>query len=755
MRGINLFRGKYGKTGMAEALRAVFKGTDSFVLKYGDIPEGFLSGIYGIAALKRGKQTAGAVIFKHDAKAIERITMNTADIGETGEIVIAVKDGNGVLLAVPAKNEPTPAFSRNIPLDSGLALPLQKAFDSGDGSGIETDYRGKKVLAAWKYLEGLGWAIVVKKDRDEVLDAINRLRKSVVPLSVVFAFFLIVFSAYAALKASSPVLNLASAFRSLASGDYRTGVSINTGDEMGVVGEEFNRMVKILAENAARVDLLNERLEGEAHRANRYLEVSEAVVVELDATGAVREINPRALKLLGYEKEEIIGKNWFDLIIGKKESNVVKRVFEEMINGRAGDFEYFENNIMTKGGARIPVYWHNIVLKDEAGAVKGTLSSGIDISAIKEAEKELEESEKKFRNLVENIPGVFYRCALDKEWTMHYLDEKIGALAGYDYEEFLENGPRRFVEIIHPEDREKVERIVNEAVAKAEPYELEYRIVNRNGGIKWVFERGSAERDEEGRVKWLDGVIFDISEKKNYEEELNMLLAELKRSNAELEQFAYIASHDLQEPLRSIAGYLQLIERRHKGGLGEETDGYMDAALKSAERMKTLINNVLDFSRIERKPRIFEAVDLNEALDNALEGLSDMINRAGAVIERETLPCVKGDPGQIEVLFTNLIGNSIKFHSEKKPVIKISCSEAAEEYKISVKDNGIGIDPAYFDRIFVIFQRLHGRNEYPGTGIGLAICKKIAERHGGALKVESEQGKGSVFSFTIPKRRKK
>ena len=272
----------------------------------------------------------------------------------------------------------------------------------------------------------------------------------------------------------------------------------------------------------------------------------------------------------------------------------------------------------------------------------------------------------------------------------------------------------------------------------------------RKDGTAFPVDFSSRPLYEAGRIAGAVVIYRDITGRKQAEEELKRLVSELERSNKELEQFAYVASHDLQEPLRMVASYVQLLERRYKGQLDEKADRYIFFAVDGVKRMQKLIDGLLAYSRVSRGAK-FSRVDMNQAYNQAVVNLSVSIRETGAVVTREELPRVTGDEMQLTQVFQNLIGNAIKFQVQgQAPRVHVSATRAEGEWIFSVKDNGIGIDPQYAQRIFLIFQRLHSREEYPGTGIGLSLCKRIVERHGGRIWVDSAPGQGTTFTFSIP-----
>lgn len=243
----------------------------------------------------------------------------------------------------------------------------------------------------------------------------------------------------------------------------------------------------------------------------------------------------------------------------------------------------------------------------------------------------------------------------------------------------------------------------------------------------------------------------EVAERKRAELERERLVADLARSNRELEQFAYVASHDLQEPIRMVSSYVGLLDRKYRGQLDEKADSYIHFAVDGAERMHKLIEGLLEYSRAVRREVRFRTVDMNAVFSNAVSNLSASIRETQAVVTKDDLPAVFGDEVQLIQLLQNLIGNGIKYHKQGvPPVVRVSATRDGADRVFSVRDNGIGIDPRYFERIFQIFQRLHSRDEYPGTGIGLSICKRIVDRHHGRVWIESSPGDGSTFFFTIP-----
>jgi light-regulated signal transduction histidine kinase (bacteriophytochrome) len=269
----------------------------------------------------------------------------------------------------------------------------------------------------------------------------------------------------------------------------------------------------------------------------------------------------------------------------------------------------------------------------------------------------------------------------------------------------------------------------------------------KSGEIRTML-RSAEAIDLEGE-RCIISVTHDITERKQAEEKLRIFADELEKKNKELEQFAYIVSHDLQAPLITIGGYLRLLERRYKEKLDSKAEEFIANSIEGTVQMQSLIRNLLDYARVDTRSMDFEQIDATVILNQALANLNALLDESDAVVNYDTLPEVTADPVLLSQVFQNLIGNAIKFRGKEPPCINLSAKKEDRKWLFSVSDNGIGIPHEQTDRIFEVFQRSHDKNKYHGTGIGLAICKKIIEHHGGRIWVESEPGKGSTFFFTI------
>ena len=479
----------------------------------------------------------------------------------------------------------------------------------------------------------------------------------------------------------------------------------------------------------------------------RKSEEKYSTLVELSADGILllqdmRFIfaNQRVTEISGYEKADLETLNFMKLI-PKEQRKILFQRFLDSLSGKEVPSIY-ELKIRKKSGKYIWVEAN--ANRIEYNGKPADLLFIRDITERKKIEDALRESEKRYSTIVEESNDAI---VIFKGLKVVFANKKASELSGYPLEAVGSNAAR-FVKI-EPERLKNLLDNYRRKMAGEEdvPTLTEINIRRKDGQIVPA-EASSA------RIEYQGGpaeVIFirDITERKQAEAKLNELLGDLERSNEELEQFAYVASHDLQEPLRMVSSYVQLLSKRYKGKLDSDADEFIYYAVDGAKRMQEMIKSLLTYSRVGTHGKSLEPVDCEAVLDQALENLAIAIEESGAVITRDPMPDVVADDVQLVQLFQNLIGNGIKYHGEKSPCIHVSAKKENDEWVFSVKDNGIGIDPEYKDQIFKIFQRLHDK-EYSGTGIGLSVCKKIVERHGGKIWVESEPGVASTFYFTIP-----
>jgi PAS domain S-box-containing protein len=351
-----------------------------------------------------------------------------------------------------------------------------------------------------------------------------------------------------------------------------------------------------------------------------------------------------------------------------------------------------------------------------------------------------------FITLAEASPAMIWMS--DAHNMCFYLNKAWLEFTGSQREEEYGRG---WLKHVHPDDLAGLIGL-DKTMQRKESFSCDFRLMRHDGVYRNIFEIGTPHFDVNGGFNGYMGSCLDITEMKQAQHDLTALNKEFRRSNEELEQFAYVASHDLQEPLRMISGYVQLIEKNISRGEYDKLGEFMTFVLDGVSRTQALISDLLQLSRVNRKGKPFTKVDLNETVKIATAHLTTRIEENTALLSIPKMPVVNGDSFQLIRLFQNLVDNAIKFHTpDSKPEIKISVQDNNDHYLFGVQDNGIGIDIKFHNRIFVIFQRLHTRNEYEGTGIGLAVCKKIVERHGGEIWVKSQPGAGSTFYFTIKK----
>ncbi|HET9995068.1 MAG TPA: PAS domain S-box protein [Candidatus Acidoferrum sp.] len=486
-----------------------------------------------------------------------------------------------------------------------------------------------------------------------------------------------------------------------------------------------------------------------AQMEGRYrglLEAAPDAMVVVKPAGEIVLLNVQAEKQFGYKRDELVG---------QKVKNIIPEGFAERLiaDGTRTAAEALAQQIgmgmelsgRRKDGTEFPI---EIMLSPLESAEGILVTAAIrDISVRKGAEKHLAQMEGRYRGLLEAAPDAM--VVVNQGGEIVLLNVQAEKQFGYKRDELVGQKVKNII----PEGF--AERLVADALRSTEDalaqqigtgIELSGR--HKNGSEFPIEIMLSPLESAEGIL--VTAAVRDITARKKAEAQLLQKVEELNQSNEELGQFAYIASHDLQEPLRMVASYTQLLSRRYKGKLDADADEFIAYAVDGASRMQRLIQDLLTFSRVGTKGKELVDTSSEEALQSALINLRGAIEDSSALVTHDPLPVVQADETQLIQLFQNLVGNGIKYQNKGIPKVHISAAKnGGQRWIFSVKDNGLGIDSQYFEKIFGMFQRLHKREEFAGTGIGLAICKKIVERHGGSISVESKPGQGSTFRFAL------
>jgi len=476
-------------------------------------------------------------------------------------------------------------------------------------------------------------------------------------------------------------------------------------------------------------------------------------IICFDLRGNISFWNQQAEAIFGWNENEVMGKELSEFIIPHEyREKHRKSVSRYLKTGEAPLMNtLLELSALKKSGEEFPIELAKCSIKQAAEEFFCVFIR--DISERKKAEEAILVSNERYSLVAKATNDVIWDWDLETNKVIRNA-ENMKKILGYDVEEANETAGF-WASLIHPEDLPKIDECLETFNNPLEMYtDSEYRLKKADGEYAHIYDKGFIVRDKNGKAIRMIGASQDITKLKENELQLKKHAKELAISNEELEQFAYVASHDLQEPLRMITSFLTQLDKKYGTLLDEKGKKYIDFAVDGAKRMRQIILDLLDYSRAGRAMNDMENIDLNELIRGIEILFRKEIEEKKAVILSNELPLLTGYSAPLRQVFQNLIGNALKYCRQDVPVhIKINVDELTDHWQFSVADNGIGIDKEYFDRIFVIFQRLHNKDEYSGTGLGLAITKKIIESMGGKIWLSSEEGKGSTFYFTMLKQR--
>jgi PAS domain S-box-containing protein len=499
---------------------------------------------------------------------------------------------------------------------------------------------------------------------------------------------------------------------------------------------------KVIGTLSSGEDITEHRKREEELRAAKdilesLIDYANAPIVVWDPAHLITGFNHAFEHLTGYRAEEVYGRS-IELLFPEDSVGWSLTMIDRTSKGEHWDS--VEIPILRKDGTVRTILWNSATLFSPVGSrILMTIAQGQDITDRKKAEKALKESEERFHTLADNVPqlewmadGTGYIVWYNKQWY-DYTGTTPEQMEGWGWQS-----------VHDPEMLPKVVEKWKSSISTGQPFHMVFPLRGADGIFRPFLTRILPVKNEQGEVVRWFGTNTDITE------ELE-IRRRLEHSNAELQQFAYVSSHDLQEPLRMVVSYLTLLERKYRDINDPNAKEYIRGAMEGGLRMRNLIDDLLEYSRVDSRAKEFTMVNMSEVLVSTIKLLKVPIEESKADILIGPMPSILGDEAQLVQLMQNLIGNSIKFRTAERPIINVSAESGTREWIFKIKDNGIGLNPEYSEKIFQMFQRLHTKEEYPGTGVGLAIAKKIVERHGGRIWVESEEGKGASFFFTILK----
>lgn len=707
----------------------------------------------------------GTLAFQIKPQTIYEFAQNYTGLPKTGDIIFGRKFGDELIFMTPTRFDPDAAFRRKMRLDSPSVAgsPLKKAVEGETGLGFLKDYRQKNVLARYQYIPELDWGMVVKIDVEDAFAPVYRLQRITVLLGFMMVLGIVGIAVAVSRSITEPILRLRKSSEIIGQGDLGHRAGIDLSNEIGDLSRAFDRMTENLKKTTASKNELerevNERKKTEERlRQLNYfqtaiMEHAGTSIIATTTEGIITSFNSTAEQMLGYRAEEVIGKLTPEVIHDKNEVLERAAVFSEELNETiAPGFEVFvakarrnlpnthEWTYIRKDGTAFPVLLTVTALKDQEESIFGFLGIATDITQ----RRKIEEKILKLSQAVEQSSATV--VVTDKDGNIEYANPAFERISGYTIEEAVGKNPRLLKSGEQsPEFYEKLWK----TITGGEVWKGEFHNRKKSGELYWEAASIAPIRNPAGVITHFVAIKEDITENKYRELELIRLAQELERSNRELNDFAYVVSHDLKAPLRGIASLTTWLESDYAAKLGGEGQKQVRLLKERSVHMDHLIDGILEYSRIGRAREQVEQVAL-DGLVREVIALLDLAPHISVTVANE-LPVLRCQKVRIQQVFQNLISNAVHYMDKDQGRVSVSCRELEKEWEFCVEDNGPGIEERHFERIFKLFQIVPVPGKTSGTGIGLSLIKKAVEMHGGRIWVESRLGQGSRFYFTLSK----
>ncbi len=692
----------------------------------------------------------GVVVVEERLGLLLDLVGETAGLGDTGETVIARADGDGAVFLTPVRSDPDAALTRRLSAEDGN-FPMLRALEGTEDVFDEAvDYRGNTVFAATRVIPEVDWGVVVKIDRAEALAPVDRLRDLLLVGFAAATAIVAVLVWWLGRSLSRPVRELTGIAHAVRAGDLEIRARVHTSDETADLANAFNEMTsELLASNRTLEDRIEARtvaLRDSEASLRLVLETAADAFVAADEEGHIIEWNDAAEAVFGWTRDEMLGRpldttlvperyrerhrQAFRRYVETEQSTVMRRRLEMEGLHREGHEVPLEFEIwpMPRGdGFQVNAFLRDISERREA------------LAALEARTQALEESEDRFRRAFESAPVGMAISTPGGRYLQ--VNPALCRMLGRSHDQLLELSWR---DVTHPDDLSVSERYADAAAASYRPYQIEKRYVRPNGESVWALLSVSVLPTLQDGDDRLLAHVVEITDRREAEEAM-------RRSNEALEQFAYVASHDLREPLRVVTGFARLLEDRHADALPPDAREYIDFITDGIARMRGLLEDLLALSRVQSTALEVDDVSMTSVVDDALTDLGVAVEERAAHVEVRDLPSVQTDAGLLHRVFLNLLSNAIKFTPPgRTPSIEIRALRLAHGWQIEVVDNGVGIEPQFHDRIFQMFQRLHAHDDYEGSGMGLALVQTCVERLGGSVGVRNAPAGGAIFWFTLP-----